>query len=301
MGSTNVERGAETNLDGLLKSPRGAPQPLGGGSYVDDSVRLWLSHVGRIALLTSEQESELAKGASHGDQPSHDQLVEANLRLVVSIAKKFVGRGVSLPDLIQEGNIGLIRAAHKFDFRKGYRFSTYATWWIRQAISRAICETSRTIRIPVHVAEGHARVKKAAATLQAELGREPSLEEIANHLSLPINRVTDIMDTCPDAVSLEAPLSESADTTLLDVLSRETEDADFVESAHQHAQILAVLDRLDEREKKVICLRFGLLTGVPSTLEEVATSLEITRERVRQIEGRGLRKLQCPEVRAMLA
>lgn len=261
-------------------------------SVVDDSLRLWLTTVGRTPLLTPEQESQIAESAREGCEESRQRLVEANYRLVVNLAKRYAGRGMSLPDLIQEGNIGLIKAVEKFDFRKGYRFSTYATWWIRQAISRAICDQARMIRVPVHVAENATRVYKAANQLQAELGREPTLEEIAARVQIEADKVEQILQTVPDALSLESPIGDNDDSTLQDVISDSGGAQLEVERAHIRESVLEAMKILDEREREVLFLRFGFADGLQRTLEDVALHMHITRERVRQIEQRGLKKLK---------
>jgi len=259
---------------------------------VEDSLRLWLTTVGRTALLTPEQESQIAESARKGCDASRMRLVEANYRLVVNLAKRYAGRGMSLPDLIQEGNIGLIKAVEKFDDRKGYRFSTYATWWIRQAISRAICDQARMIRVPVHVAENAMRVYKASNQLQAELGREPTLEEIAARVQIESDKVEQILQTVPDALSLEAPIGENDDATLQDIISDSGGAQLEVERAHIRETVLEAMKILDEREREVLFLRFGFSDGLQRTLEDVALHMHITRERVRQIEQRGLKKLK---------
>ncbi|QYK54453.1 MAG: sigma-70 family RNA polymerase sigma factor [Fimbriimonadaceae bacterium] len=261
-------------------------------SVVDDSLRLWLTTVGRTPLLTPEQESQIAESARAGCEQSRKRLVEANYRLVVNLAKRYAGRGMSLPDLIQEGNIGLIKAVEKFDDRKGYRFSTYATWWIRQAISRAICDQARMIRVPVHVAENAMRVYKAANQLQAELGREATLQEIASRVQIEPEKVEQILQTVPDALSLESPIGDNDDSTLQDVISDAGGAQLEVERAHIRESVLEAMKILDEREREVLILRFGFADGLQRTLEDVALHMHITRERVRQIEQRGLKKLK---------
>lgn len=259
---------------------------------VDDSLRLWLHQIGRTALLTSEQEAEVARESAEGCEDSRQRLVTANLRLVVSIAKKYSGRGLSLPDLIQEGNIGLMRAAKKFDYRKGFRFSTYATWWIRQAITRAISDHGRTIRVPVHVAELAARINRVSAAMQQELGRDPTEEEIAERTGVELEKVRQCLQTVPDAVSLETPFGESDESTLQDVVGDVHCTESDIERNNVRQTVMHALDSLDEREREVLILRFGFRDGNPRTLEEVAHALQITRERVRQIEQKGLKKLK---------
>jgi len=268
---------------------------------VDDSLRLWLATVGRTPLLTAEQEYALARQMTAGCRVSRDRLVEANYRLVVNLAKKFSGRGMSLDDLIQEGNIGLIKAVEKFDGTKGFRFSTYATWWIRQAISRAISDQARLIRVPVHVVEGSMRVRRIAARLQYELGREPSLEEISRQADVAVDRVAEMLNLVPDALSLESPLAGSEDATLQDVIPDGEQSSMAVEETHMRESVIEAMLILDDREREVLSLRFGLRDGLQLTLEEVAAKLMITRERVRQIEQRGLKKLKRSDAHALLA
>lgn len=276
----------------------GAAQGPGEGAgaqakqVVEDSLRLWLNTVGRTPLLTSEQEAYLAERASQGCAGSKRRLVEANYRLVVNLAKRYVNRGMALCDLIQEGNIGLIKAVEKFDYRKGYRFSTYATWWIRQAMSRAIFDQARLIRIPVHVAENSIRVYKIAARLQSELGREPTVEEIAERAGIEASRVNQVLQMLPDALSLEAPIGEHEEATLQDVISDEEGAERSLEKAHARQTVISALQLLDHREQEVLILRYGFRDGLQLTLEEVALKLAMTRERVRQIEQRGLKKLK---------
>jgi RNA polymerase primary sigma factor len=268
---------------------------------VDDSLRLWLATVGRTPLLTSEQEFELARKMAEGCRVSRDKLVEANYRLVVNLAKKFAGRGMSLDDLIQEGNIGLIKAVEKFDGTKGFRFSTYATWWIRQAISRAISDQARLIRVPVHVVEGSLKVRRIVARLQFELGREPTLEEIASRADVAVDRVLEMLNLVPDALSLESPLAGSEDSTLQDIIPDGEQSSMAVEETHMRESVFEAMLVLDDREREVLSLRFGLRDGLQLTLEEVAVKLRITRERVRQIEQRGLKKLKRSDAHALLA
>lgn len=276
---TPAEHGEAVDIDGAKAA-------------VDDSLKLWLNHIGRTPLLTTEQESELARAAATGCLWSRQRLVEANLRLVVSIAKKYTGRGLSLPDLIQEGNIGLMRAVRKFDFRKGYRFSTYATWWVKQAISRAISDQGRTIRVPVHVAESIARVARAAAALHQELRRDPTDDEIAEKIGLDPERVATLRKAAHDALSLETPLGDSDDSTLQDVIRDDSDATLHHDRTHMRHSINQAFEFLEDREKEVLSLRYGFTDGLPHTLEEVAAQLDITRERVRQIEQKGLKKLK---------
>jgi RNA polymerase primary sigma factor len=272
------------------------------GIPIDDSVRMWLREIGKTRLLTSEEEISLAKRIENRDRDPESAeeakliLIEANLRLVVSIAKKYSGRGMSFPDLIQEGNIGLIRAVEKFDYRKGYKFSTYATWWIRQAITRAIADQGRTIRIPVHMVETINRLVKTSGQLVQRLGREPSLEEIAREMALPVERVSEIMRIAPEPLSLETPIGEEEDSHLSDFV----QDSDAMSPSEQASNVLLreqiddVLRKLTPREREVIRMRFGLDDGSPRTLEEVGRHFKVTRERIRQIEAKALKKLRHP-------
>ncbi len=278
-------------------SKEGAAHSPGEGTagqkqVVEDSLRLWLITVGRTPLLTPEQESHLAELASNGCPLSRCRLVEANYRLVVNLAKRYANRGMTLCDLIQEGNIGLIKAVEKFDYRKGYRFSTYATWWIRQAMSRAIFDQARLIRIPVHIAEGSLRIYKMAAALQAQLGREPTVDEIAKCADIEPERVAHVLQIMPDALSLESPIGDHEDSTLQDVIS-DVEGAErSLEKTHNRDTMSRALQLLEDVEQQVLELRFGLRDELPRTLEEVAAKLALTREKVRQIEQRSLKKLK---------
>jgi len=266
------------------------------GMPIDDSVRMWLREIGRTPLLSMEAEVALAKRIENGDQRAKDILTQANLRLVVSIAKRYTGRGMSFPDLIQEGNIGLIRAVEKFDYRKGYKFSTYATWWIRQAITRAIADQGRTIRIPVHMVETINRLIKTSSQLLQELGREPKLEELARALEMPVERVAEIYRIAPEPLSLETPIGEEEDTHLADFV----EDHEAVSPAEAASQLILrekieeALDLLTPRERDVLIMRFGLEDGCQRTLEEVGRHFTVTRERIRQIEAKALKKLRHP-------
>ena len=263
---------------------------------VNDPVRMYLKEIGKIPLLTTEEEAELAKKMADGDEEAHNQMVEANLRLVVSIAKRYVGRGLPLLDLIQEGNLGLIKAVGKFDYTKGYKFSTYATWWIRQSISRAIADHARTIRIPVHMVETINRVSRASHELVQELGRDPSSDEIAKKLNMPVERVEEIMRAAQEPISLETPVGEEDDSNLGDFIQDEeaSEPADAAAYAMLREQLAGVLKTLTPREEKVLCLRYGLTDGKMHTLEEVGAEFDVTRERIRQIEAKALRKLRHP-------
>lgn len=264
---------------------------------ITDPVRMYLREIGKIPLLTAAQEVELAKGIERGDASSTEKLTQANLRLVVSIAKKYVGRGLSLLDLIQEGNIGLIRAVEKFDYKKGFKFSTYATWWIRQAITRAIADQARTIRIPVHMVETINRYVRTQRKLMQEMGREPSDEEVAKEMVIEVEKVREIKKVSQEPTSLEAPVGEEKDSTLGDFIPDEETGARPEDAASHELlkeQVVEVLDSLNDREKKVLKLRFGLEDGRQRTLEEVGKEFGVTRERIRQIEAKALRKLRHP-------
>ena len=262
----------------------------------EDPVRMYLKEIGRIPLLSSEEEIELAKRMEEGDEEAKKRLSEANLRLTVSIAKRYSGRGMQFLDLIQEGNLGLIKAVEKFDYRKGYKFSTYATWWIRQSITRAIADQARTIRIPVHMVETMNRVNRTSRRLLQEYGREPTPEEIAEAMNLPVERVLEISKISQEPVSLETPIGEEEDSHLGDFIQDEHIPVPADEAAHTllREQLEKVMDTLSEREQKVLALRFGLEDGKPHTLEEVGREFQVTRERIRQIEAKALRKLRHP-------
>ena len=262
----------------------------------EDPVRMYLKEIGRIPLLSSEEEIELAKRMEEGDEEAKKKLSEANLRLTVSIAKRYSGRGMQFLDLIQEGNLGLIKAVEKFDYRKGYKFSTYATWWIRQSITRAIADQARTIRIPVHMVETMNRVNRTSRRLLQEYGREPIPEEIAEAMNLPVERVLEISKISQEPVSLETPIGEEEDSHLGDFIQDEHIPVPADEAAHTllREQLEKVMDTLSEREQKVLALRFGLEDGKPHTLEEVGREFQVTRERIRQIEAKALRKLRHP-------
>ena len=263
---------------------------------MDDPVKVYLKEIGRVPLLTPEEEIELAIRISEDDQEAKKRLAEANLRLVVSIAKRYVGRGMQFLDLIQEGNLGLIKAVEKFDYRKGYKFSTYATWWIRQAITRAIADQARTIRIPVHMVETITKVKKVSSQLLHENGHDPTADEIAEKLDMPVERVREIMRIAQDPVSLETPIGEEEDSHLGDFIPDDEAPAPAEAASLKllKEQLNDVLDTLTEREAKVLKLRFGLEDGRSRTLEEVGKEFEVTRERIRQIEAKALRKLRHP-------
>ena len=266
------------------------------GINIDDPVKVYLKEIGRVPLLTPEEEVELAERMAKGDPAARKRLSEANLRLVVSIAKRYVGRGMQFLDLIQEGNLGLIKAVEKFDHTKGFKFSTYATWWIRQAITRAIADQARTIRIPVHMVETINKVKKVSSQLLHKNGHDPSAEEIAEELDMPIDKVREIMRVAQEPVSLETPIGEEEDSHLGDFIedSHAPAPADAASHTLLKEQLEDVLSTLTPREKKVLELRFGLEDGRNRTLEEVGKEFNVTRERIRQIEAKALRKLRHP-------
>lgn len=262
----------------------------------DDPVRMYLKEIGRIPLLTYEEEVELAKRIETGDQRAKDQLAEANLRLVVSIAKRYVGRGMQFLDLIQEGNMGLIKAVDKFEHKKGFKFSTYATWWIRQAITRAIADQARTIRIPVHMVETINKLVRAQRQLVQELGRDPLPEEVAELMNMDVEKVREVQKIAQEPVSLETPIGEEEDSHLGDFIPDEEilSPSDAATNTMLREQLISVLDTLTDRERKVLALRFGLDDGRTRTLEEVGQAFDVTRERIRQIEAKALRKLKHP-------
>ena len=266
------------------------------GVSIEDPVRMYLKEIGKVPLLSAEEEIELAKRMELGDQEAKKRLAEANLRLVVSIAKRYVGRGMLFLDLIQEGNLGLIKAVEKFDYRKGYKFSTYATWWIRQAITRAIADQARTIRIPVHMVETINKLIRVSRQLLQELGREPTPEEIAAEMNMPVERVREILKISQEPVSLETPIGEEEDSHLGDFIQDDNVPvpADAAAFTLLKEQLEEVLGTLTEREQKVPTLRFGLEDGRARTLEEVGKEFNVTRERIRQIEAKALRKLRHP-------
>ena len=294
---------AEQNLDGedvdLVVDASGEidiDASIPKGIAVDDPVRMYLKEIGKVPLLTAEEEIELAQRMEKGDEEAKKRLCEANLRLVVSIAKRYVGRGMLFLDLIQEGNLGLIKAVDKFDYRKGYKFSTYATWWIRQAITRSTADQARTIRIPVHMVETINKLIRVSRQLLQEYGREPSPEEIAAEMEISEEKVREILKIAQEPVSLETPIGEEEDSHLGDFIPDEDVPAPAEAAAFSmlKEQLVEVLDTLTEREQKVLKLRFGLEDGRARTLEEVGKTFDVTRERIRQIEAKALRKLRHP-------
>ena len=286
LGSMDIEEDVEKEIDITLPE----------GINIDDPVRMYLKEIGKVPLLSAEEEIELAKKMEDGDEEAKKKLAEANLRLVVSIAKRYVGRGMLFLDLIQEGNLGLIKAVEKFDYNKGYKFSTYATWWIRQAITRAIADQARTIRIPVHMVETINKLIRISRQLIQELGREPSAEELAQEMNMPVDKVREIMKIAQEPVSLETPIGEEEDSHLGDFIPDDDIPAPADAAAYTllQEQLKEVLDTLTDREKKVLRLRFGLDDGRARTLEEVGREFKVTRERIRQIEAKALRKLRHP-------
>jgi RNA polymerase primary sigma factor len=279
---------AEEEAEATVRAPEGVS--------IDDPVRMYLKEIGKVPLLTQPQEVALAQRMEKGDEEAKRRLIEANLRLVVSIAKKYVGRGMLFLDLIQEGNLGLIRAVEKFDWRKGYKFSTYATWWIRQAITRALADQARTIRIPVHMVETINKLVRISRQLLQELGREPAPEEIAEAMGLPVERVREINKIAQEPISLETPIGEEEDSHLGDFIEdhEALAPAEAASATMLREQLNDVLDTLTPRERKVLKLRFGLDDNHPRTLEEVGREFGVTRERIRQIEAKALRKLRHP-------
>ncbi len=295
-GDGAVETLEQEDESSEVQEETGADLSVPEGVAIDDPVRMYLKEIGRVALLTAEEEVELAKRIEAGDEEARRRLTEANLRLVVSIAKRYVGRGMLFLDLIQEGNLGLLKAVEKFDYRKGYKFSTYATWWIRQAITRAIADQARTIRIPVHMVETINKLVRVERQLLQELGRAPLPEEIAEAMNFPVERVREIMKVAQEPVSLETPIGEEEDSHLGDFI--EDEDAlappDAAAFLLLKEQLQEVLYTLAPREEKVLRLRFGIDDGRARTLEEVGQEFGVTRERIRQIEAKALRKLRHP-------
>ena len=266
------------------------------GVSIEDPVRMYLKEIGKVPLLSADEEIELAKKMEQGDEDAKKRLAEANLRLVVSIAKRYVGRGMLFLDLIQEGNLGLIKAVEKFDYRKGYKFSTYATWWIRQAITRGIADTGRTIRVPVHMVETINKTLRMTRTLLQELGREPTPEEVADRLGVPVARVREVLKISRDPVSLDTPIGEEDDSHLGDFIEDDSalSPADSAAFSMLRAELGTALESLTDRERQVVRLRFGLEDGRARTLEEVGKEFNVTRERIRQIEAKALRKLRHP-------
>ena len=289
MDMDGIEDEEEVELDKIdLSVPEGVS--------IEDPVRMYLKEIGKVSLLSADEEIELAKRMEKGDEAAKKRLAEANLRLVVSIAKRYVGRGLLFLDLIQEGNLGLIKAVEKFDYRKGYKFSTYATWWIRQAITRAIADQARTIRIPVHMVETINKLIRVSRQLLQELGREPTPEEIAEEMDMPVDRVREILKISQEPVSLETPIGEEEDSHLGDFIQDDNVPvpADAAAFTLLKEQLVEVLSTLTDREQKVLRLRFGLDDGRARTLEEVGKEFNVTRERIRQIEAKALRKLRHP-------
>ena len=288
----DLDKIAEEEEVELDKIDLSAPE----GVSIEDPVRMYLKEIGKVNLLTADEEIELAKRMEQGDENAKKRLAEANLRLVVSIAKRYVGRGMLFLDLIQEGNLGLIKAVEKFDYRKGYKFSTYATWWIRQAITRAIADQARTIRIPVHMVETINKLIRVSRQLLQELGREPTPEEIAKEMDMSVDRVREILKISQEPVSLETPIGEEEDSHLGDFIQDDNVPvpADAAAFTLLKEQLVEVLSTLTDREQKVLRLRFGLDDGRARTLEEVGKEFNVTRERIRQIEAKALRKLRHP-------
>ena len=303
LGSTPLDGApTETELQSLEDEPLGdASEPLeealpAEGAKLDDPVRMHLKEIGKIPLLSPEQELDIAKRMAEGDESARKAMTEANLRLVVSIAKRYVGRGMQLLDLIQEGNLGLLKAVEKFDYTKGYKFSTYATWWIRQSITRAIADQARTIRIPVHMVETINRVIRTAHSMVQSLGREPTAEEIAAEMHMELPKVEEILKIAQEPVSLETPIGEEEDSHLGDFIQDEeaSQPAEAASYTLLREQLEEVLTTLTPREEQVLRMRFGLTDGKAHTLEEVGKEFDVTRERIRQIESKALRKLRHP-------
>lgn len=288
----DLDKDPEKDFEDIKEDDLSVPK----GVSIDDPVRMYLKEIGKIPLLTGEEEIELAKRMEEGDEIAKKKLAEANLRLVVSIAKRYVGRGMLFLDLIQEGNLGLMKAVEKFEYKKGFKFSTYATWWIRQAITRAIADQARTIRIPVHMVETINKLVRVQRQLVQELGRDPSPEEIGKEMNLDVERVREIMKIAQEPVSLETPIGEEEDSHLGDFIPDEDvlAPAEAATFTMLREQLIDVLDSLTPREQKVLRLRFGLDDGRARTLEEVGKEFDVTRERIRQIEAKALRKLRHP-------
>ena len=301
----NDESDDEDDDDGIVVNESGEidiDATLPKSINIDDPVRMYLKEIGKVHLLTAEEEIELAKRMEAGDESAKKMLCEANLRLVVSIAKRYVGRGMLFLDLIQEGNLGLIKAVDKFDYRKGYKFSTYATWWIRQAITRSIADQARTIRIPVHMVETINKLVRIQRQLVQDLGRDPSNEEIAEQMGIEVEKVQEIRKIAQEPVSLETPIGEEEDSHLGDFIEDDTaiNPDDAANYSMLRDQLNDVLSCLGAREKRVLQLRFGLIDGTPRTLEEVGKEFDVTRERIRQIEAKALRKLKSPNKSELL-
>ena len=290
------ESGIKVNEDVVVVEDDEEMEKLMSQVYVDDPVKMYLKDIGKVPLLTQEQEIELAKRMAEGDEDAKRQLSESNLRLVVSIAKKYVGRGMLFLDLIQEGNFGLMKAVEKFDYTKGFKFSTYSTWWIRQSITRAIADQARTIRIPVHMFETINKQKKVTRDLFQQLGREPSVEEISKAMGIPVEKVIEIQKISQDTVSLDTPVGEEEDSTLGTFIQDENaiSPADSASIMMLKEQLMEVLATLTPREQKVIMLRYGIEDGHTRTLEDVGKEFSVTRERIRQIEAKALKKLRQP-------
>ena len=288
--------GDEVDLSGIPEEDLVDPVDLAAEYSLDDPVRMYLKEIGQIKLLTADEEVELAKRVAEGDKQAKDRLTEANLRLVVSIAKKYSGRGLHILDLIQEGNTGLIRAVDKFDYTKGNKFSTYATWWIRQAITRAIADQARTIRVPVHMVEVINKATRCNRKLVQELGREPTMEEIAKELNLPVEKIIEANRTAADTLSLDIPVGDEEDTTIGSFVEDDNTPgpADATSNALLAEALREILDTLTEREADVLKMRFGMYDGRTHTLEEVGQIFGVTRERIRQIENKAIRKLRHP-------
>jgi len=296
MREKDTEIELKDKADSISKEETDLKEELAKEIELDDPVKMYLKEIGKIKLLTAEEEVELAKRMEKGDEEARRRLAEANLRLVVSIAKRYVGRGMLFLDLIQEGNMGLIKAVEKFDYRKGYKFSTYATWWIRQAITRAIADQARTIRIPVHMVETINKLVRISRQLLQELGREPAPEEIAQKMGIQVDKVREILKTAQEPLSLETPIGEEEDSHLGDFIEDQGVMAPPKAASYTllKEQLDDVLNTLTDRERKVLKLRFGLQDGRPHTLEEVGQIFGVTRERIRQIEAKALRKLRHP-------
>ena len=285
----------DEGLPADLDEPEALPEDVE-NAKLDDPVRMYLKEIGRIKLLTPEEEQEIAKKMAEGDEDARKRMSEANLRLVVSIAKRYVGRGMQLLDLIQEGNLGLMKAVEKFDYTKGYKFSTYATWWIRQSITRAIADQARTIRIPVHMVETINRVLRTSHAMVQKLGREPTTKEIADELHIEESKVEEVLKIAQEPVSLETPIGEEEDSHLGDFIQDDEASQPSEEATYTllREQLEEVLSTLTPREEQVLRMRFGLVDGKPHTLEEVGKQFDVTRERIRQIESKALRKLRHP-------